>query len=252
MEKGPFLTNASLDQPPIRDNLNGLNFEITFKTNGLADEADAQSTTLVAQLEVHVNSNPTPNEPLEQRMHEAGFHFETGDSSRPSHAPINEEALELHLAQFHLETTKTLTWLTQTHNTTPNRTILLNPQISNLAPEFHLGQPNSPGPPPQNLSTNISPLEQPTVNNWPKPITPGPMAHDHLYNPNSPLTHTTSSPQLPVNSLPLDCTSENTPTSINPKTRKRIRKEFGRLGRNLRQRLFCGLFQREITGTLEF
>jgi hypothetical protein len=164
--EGPFLTNASLDQPPIRDNQNGLNFEITFETNGLADEADAQSTTLVAQLEVHVNSDPTPNEPLEQRMHEAGFRFEAGDSSRPSHAPINEEALELHLAQFHLETTETLTWLTQTHTTTPNRTILLNPQTNNLKPEFHLGQPNSPGSPPQNLFTNISPLEQSTLNNW--------------------------------------------------------------------------------------
>uniref|UniRef100_A0A2N9H6E1 CCHC-type domain-containing protein n=1 Tax=Fagus sylvatica TaxID=28930 RepID=A0A2N9H6E1_FAGSY len=231
------VTTQSLWQPPENSNLQW---------------ADAQSTTLVAQLEVHVNSDPTPNEPLEQRMHEAGFRFETGDSSHPSHAPINEEALELHLAQFHLETTETLTWLTQTHITTPNRTILLNPQISNLKPEFHLGQPNSPGPPPQNLFTNISPLEQSTLNNWPKPITPGPMAHDHLYNPNSPLTHTTSSPRSPVNSLPLDYTSENTPTSINPKTRKRIRKEFGRLGRNFCQRLFCGLFQRELTGTLEF
>jgi hypothetical protein len=248
--EGPFLTNASLNQSPVRDHLNALNFEINFETNGLTDEADAQSTTLVAHLEVHVNSDHNPNEPLEQRMHEAGFRFETGDSSCPSHALINEEALELHLAQFHLETNETLNWLNQTHNSIPNKTISIKPQISNLAPDFHLGQPNSPGPPSQDLSTNISPLE-PTLNNWPKPINPGPTAQDHPYNPNSPLTHTTSAPQLPENSLPLDCTSENNPTSINPKSRKRIRKEFGRLGRNLHQRLFCGLFQREITGTLE-
>ena len=115
-------------------------------------------------------------------------------------------------------------------------------------------------------------LDASTLNNWPKPINPGPTAQDHPYNPNSPLTHTTSTPQLSEISLPLDCTSENNPTSapqlpktslphdctpennptsINPKSRKRIRKEFGRLGRNLRQRLFCGLFQREITDTLE-
>ena len=80
-------------------------------------------------------------------MHDAGFRFEADDSSHPSHAPIEEEALELHLAQFHLETTESLTWLNQTHTTTPNRTILLNPQTNNLAPQFHLGEPNSPGSP---------------------------------------------------------------------------------------------------------
>ena len=248
--EGPFLTNASLDQPTVRDHLNGLNFEINFETNGLADEADAQSTTLVAHLEVHVNDNRNTNEPLEQRMHEAGFRFETGDSSRPSHAPINEEALELHLAQFHLESNETLTWLNQTHNSIPNKTISFKPQISNLAPDFHLGQPNSPGPPTPDLSTNISPPKT-TINNWPKPISPSPTTQEHQYTPNSPHTYTPSSPQSPETSLPLDCTSENNPTSINPKSRKRIRKEIGRLGRNLRQRLFFGLFQREITGTLE-
>jgi hypothetical protein len=250
--EGPFLTNASLDQPTIRDNLNGLNFEIPFETNGLADEAAAQSTTLVAQLELHVNSEPTPDESLELRMHDAGFHFEAGDSSHPSHAPIKEEALELHLAQFHLETTESLTWLNQTHTTTPNRTILLNPQTNNLAPQFHLGEPNSPGSPFHNSFTNTLPHVQPTLNNWSKSSKPGPMAHEPINNPNSPLTHTMSSPQPPANSLPLAYTPENTPTSINPNTRKRIRKEFGRLGRNIHQRLFCGLFQRELIGKQEF
>uniref|UniRef100_A0A2N9ETE7 Reverse transcriptase domain-containing protein n=1 Tax=Fagus sylvatica TaxID=28930 RepID=A0A2N9ETE7_FAGSY len=134
---GPFLTNALLDQPPVTDNLHGLNFEITFETNGLADETTKQSTTLVAQLEVHVDTEPNPDDSLEQRMNNVGFSFEAGDSSRTTQAPREEDSLELHLAQFHLETTKSLTWLNQAHTTLPNRTILINPRTSNLAPEIH-------------------------------------------------------------------------------------------------------------------
>ena len=32
----------------------------------------------------------------------------------------------------------------------------------------------------------------------------------------------------------------------NPRPKKRLRKEIGRIGRNLRQKLLCGLFPREI------
>ena len=110
-----------------------LNFEVTFETNGLADEPALHSTTLVAQLEVHVNIEIPLDESLEQRMHNAGFHFEAGGSSRTTQAPFEEEALELHLAQFHLETAEPIhealqmTWLNQTHTKLQDQTILFNP-----------------------------------------------------------------------------------------------------------------------------
>jgi hypothetical protein len=217
---GPFLTNALLDQPPVTDNLHGLNFEITFETNGLADETTKQSTTLVAQLEVHVDTEPNPDDSLEQRMNNVGFSFEAGDSSRTTQAPREEDSLELHLAQFHLETTKSLTWLNQAHTTLPNRTILINPRTSNLVLEIHVGPPNSPSPPFQTCVTTTSPLMQPTHNTLPKSSNPGLMVHD----PSNPLDirpiHTLSSPLPPEHTHPTASTPETPPTSLHPTTRK--------------------------------
>jgi hypothetical protein len=85
---GPFLTNVSLSQSPVRDNLPDLNFEINFETTSLADDANIQSTTLIAQLEVHVNSMPNQDDSLQQRMNDAGFQFEMGESSRPTQVQI--------------------------------------------------------------------------------------------------------------------------------------------------------------------
>ena len=244
---GPFLTNALLDQPLVTDNLHGLNFEITFETNGLANETTEQCTTLVAQLEVHVDTEPNPDDSLEQRMNNAGFNFEAGDSSRTTQAPHEEDALELHLTQFHLETTESLTWLNQTHITLPNQTILINPRTNNLAPKIHFDPPNSPGPPLQTCLTATSPLMQPNHNTWPISNNLGPMVHDHPNPPDTCPIHTPSSPLSPEHTLPIASPPKTPPTSLHPTTRKRIRKEF-RLGQNIRQRLFCGLFQRELTG----
>ena len=240
---GPFLTNASLGHSPVQNNMPGLNFEINFETTGLADDSNIQSTTLVAQVEVHVNSTNNPDDSLHQRMHDVGFRFETGDSSRPNQEQMEDEALELHLAQFHIETTETMGCYNQSYP---------------LCTDHHVHKPNNPDP--------ASILH--------KPKSPGPQ-HQHLITTNPPpihinqktrLTHQTPSPTAQVNPNNLHSSPPQTqPPPISPgnpppliplpdiphsttNTRKRFRKEVGRLGRNIRRRLFCGLFKRELTG----
>ncbi len=55
-------------------------------------------------------------------------------------------------------------------------------------------------------------------------------------------------PLSPKQTPPIVSSPEIIPSTTNPTTRKRLRKEFSRLGRNIRQRLFYGLFSRELTG----
>lgn len=61
------------------------------------------------------------------------------------------------------------------------------------------------------------------------------------------LTHSEShSDPFPLNSNQGDMWNALARSMVQGITsKKRIRKEFGRLGRNIRQRLFCGFFQRE-------
>jgi hypothetical protein len=55
-------------------------------------------------------------------------------------------------------------------------------------------------------------------------------------------------PLSPKQTPPIVSSPEIIPSTTNPTTRKRLQKEFGHLGRNIRQRLFYGLFSRELTG----
>ena len=238
---GPFLTNATLGHSPVKDNLPGFNFEINFKTTGLANEANAQSTTLVAQVAVHVNSATTPDDSLHHKMHDARFRFEAGDSSRPPQSSFEDEALELHLAQFHIETTDTMPWF-NLHTTINDQHV---PRPNN--PKLLLHKPNSPGPPFQNLLTTNPPPMHSTHTSWSIPYASGPQAHANPNSLDSPLPQTQHSPLSLVNPSPL-LSLPDIPHNTTTTTRKRLRKEFRRLGRNIRQRLFCGLFRRELTG----
>jgi hypothetical protein len=210
---GPFLTNATLGHSPVRDNLPGFNFEINFKTTGLANEANALSTTLVAQVAVHVNLATTPDDSLHHRMHDVGFRFKVGDSSRPPQSSLEDEALELHLAQFHIETTDTMPWFNP-HTTINDQHV---PRPNN--PKLLLHKPNNPGPPFQNLLTTNPPPMHITHTSWLIPHASSPQAHANLNSLDSPLLPTQHSPLSPVNPPPL-LSLPDIPHSTTTTTRK--------------------------------
>jgi hypothetical protein len=141
-----------------------------------------------------------------------------------------------------------MTWLNQTQTTIHDQPILVNPRPNNPTPELLIDKPHGPGPPHENILTNYPTPTHLTHIYWPIINEQGKTAHATSTSPNPHFMQIQSFPLSSKHTPPIISFPEITPTSTKPTTRKRLRKEFGRFGRNIRQRLFCGLFSRELTG----
>ena len=191
---------------------------------------------------------------LIQRMHSDEFRFEEGEPSQTALECREEDNMGTHRTILQTATCDTghaaliLTWIQD--STGINFHQLSRPNNLSLQSPLSLLQPNCPGPP---HSTNQPILASMDLTNKPNPNPDHSIYHVQTQSSNLIFTidssSSTSSDNSPSpNTAPL-IHSENPITSSqsshNPRPKKRIRKKLGWLGRNLRQRLFCGLFSRD-------
>ena len=183
-------------------------------------------------------------------MHKQDFRFETEEPSHTSMACSDEVSLLTnHTLLQDATCTPGLIALTLTWTQTPlaisqkQFTGPINGPLSSI-------QPNSPGPPhTPDLALLIHanhPEKSNPVLDHTDPITQT-QTHNLIFTlDTSPSTSTPTSADPNLSHSPL---SENlipsSQSSHNPKPKKRLRKEFGRIGQHLRQRLFCGFFRCE-------
>lgn len=207
----------------------------------------------MVQITTETLSPTRPESSLSLRMCQDDFHFERGDSSTN---PLSQHANENHLleasfAQFHLESNQIVGPI---ECTSPEidptlLTTLYGPPITDEAhcpgplDSSHFIQPHVPLPP-TNLALSLSHSQ-----NLPLPFhvaqIPNPPTTTNLQTPSA--NHSISTDDH----VSLTTTLDSSSSSHNPRPKKRFRKEIGKLGRNLRLKLFCGLFNREITGNQE-
>ena len=180
-------------------------------------------------------------------MRTEGFRFEEEATSTQG---LNHDLLNQSLADIHLEPTEPLHETLQVFwlHASPLRTYRASssPELSLTGPKFvedAQEQPHSPGPP-------LDPAHSHSPNDFSLSQTPLPTQSPTATSQTLTLHHPPLEPLIPdnLNGLHLN----TSPSSPNPRPKKRFRKEIEKLGRNLRQKLLCGLFTREITGVHNF
>uniref|UniRef100_A0A2N9FWA6 CCHC-type domain-containing protein n=1 Tax=Fagus sylvatica TaxID=28930 RepID=A0A2N9FWA6_FAGSY len=263
-DEEPFLTNANMivlgneDPPPVANNMQEFHFTVTMVSNdfpeGATTSLEATPNTIVQHIEpCNVDSSKSLDDQqsssLIQRMNRDEFRFEAGEPSQTALECQEEEAIDSHRTILQAATCETghaaltLTWLQDSTGIDLHQ--FSRPTNLSLQSPLSLLQPNCPGPP---HSTNQPMIAHMEHTNRPNPTI------DHVQTQSSNLIFTldssssTSSDSLPPPTMSPSTHSGNPITSSqsshNPRPKKRFRKEFGWLGRNLRQRLFCGLFSR--------
>ncbi len=269
---GPFLTNATLGQedpqptPPSKPHTHTFNVMVCLvnldspNNENLQHNAMHDSFTIGSTPDNQVtNLSTSPintTGSLLQRLNMADFRFETGEPSQPTlfcqeTVELNPTETQTQIQPFQPPQVDQIPsdWQTPLGLTHTSSASLLNLV---LLSQDQTQQPYCPGPP-TNLVSTISPplLDEPDPHTTDPNPTLGP--YNELIDPNQNLiftldSYSTSSPPdspshdtSPPSDNPLFCSHPN----HSPTNKKRIRKDLGKFGRNLRQRLFCGLFKCE-------
>jgi hypothetical protein len=263
--KGPSSQNASLnDQTQTVEENQDLvfNFEVVFEAQNHGDETYSHPSTLITSVQT-TNNTPIdmPKTSLTQRLLREDFHFEPGESSHnPNSLQVQENRiLKSSFAQFHLEpptSAQPLTQLTCT-DSNPDQTQTVD-GLSNSNEAHYPGPPSLTTPQSPQPHTELQLSLSQTLDYPPNSIITNPYpTHQHHHIPKPP-TLTTQDLPCSKNSTHSEHTESTIPpiksssSSHKPRPRKRFWKEIGKLGRNHRHKIFCGLFNREISGNQDF